>query len=494
VQRGVVSKTEELRIAREAKEHGKVWSSEKKEWVFYFLDQEWEDLKTESVGEESTLPKPGDGEERKVKDREYYDLLGVSTDADDSTIKKAYYKKARICHPDKNPGDEEASAKFQSLGEAYQVLSNPQSRAAYDKDGKQETENNLSENVDPFVFFNIMFGSSLVEPYIGELWIANTAENMMNGDDEDEEINDDTLSEEEKYKIRIARYKEKKEKDILKQRKRQVKCGQNLRNRINSYVQGETSELFRIGCEDEAKTICKGAYGELYCVTIGFALQVAAQEYLGFAKSFLGLGGHVARTKKNSKTLVTNMAILGKGLKAVSAGTRAMAEAENMKKGMGEGEELNETKVAEMTEHLDDSLPSFLELAWAINKKDIMSTIKVVCKKLFEDAGVPKDLRLRRAEAIQIIGKEFQSVGKLMRKTNSAQNNFNAEEIKARVTVAARTTMAKAQGQDVSEDDQEEMIKAAKQMAFDAKNPKENVTEEGNVDDTDDTESSLPKL
>mmetsp|Transcript_16754 Transcript_16754/g.33343 ORF Transcript_16754/g.33343 Transcript_16754/m.33343 type:complete len:189 (+) Transcript_16754:1125-1691(+) len=188
------------------------------------------------------------------------------------------------------------------------------------------------------------------------------------------------------------------------------------------------------------------------------------------------------------------MAILGKGLKAVSAGTRAMAEAENMKKGMGEGEELNETKVAEMTEHLDDSLPSFLELAWAINKKDIMSTIKVVCKKLFEDAGVPKDLRLRRAEAIQIIGKEFQSVGKLMRKTNSAQNNFNAEEIKARVTVAARTTMAKAQGQDVSEDDQEEMIKAAKQMAFDAKNPKENVTEEGNVDDTDDTESSLPKL
>ena len=55
--------------------------------------------------------------------RDYYEVLGVSRDADDATIKKAYRKLAKKYHPDINPGDKEAEAKFKEASEAYAVLS-----------------------------------------------------------------------------------------------------------------------------------------------------------------------------------------------------------------------------------------------------------------------------------------------------------------------------------------------------------------------------------
>ncbi len=64
-----------------------------------------------------------------------YDLLGVARDADPADIKKAYRKLAVKYHPDKNPGDHEAEEKFKEVGEAYEILSDPDKRAAYDRYG-----------------------------------------------------------------------------------------------------------------------------------------------------------------------------------------------------------------------------------------------------------------------------------------------------------------------------------------------------------------------
>ena len=67
--------------------------------------------------------------------RDYYEILGVSKNASDDEIKKAYRKLAVKYHPDKNPGDKEAEEKFKEINEAHDVLSDKQKRARYDQFG-----------------------------------------------------------------------------------------------------------------------------------------------------------------------------------------------------------------------------------------------------------------------------------------------------------------------------------------------------------------------
>jgi len=67
--------------------------------------------------------------------RDYYEVLGVERNATDEEVKRAYRKLAVKFHPDKNPDDPHAEEKFKELGEAYDVLIDPDKRAAYDRFG-----------------------------------------------------------------------------------------------------------------------------------------------------------------------------------------------------------------------------------------------------------------------------------------------------------------------------------------------------------------------
>ena len=73
--------------------------------------------------------------------QDYYQVLGIDRNADDATIKKAYRKLAMKYHPDRNPDDKEAEEKFKELGEAYEVLSDADKRAAYDRMGHDAFKN-----------------------------------------------------------------------------------------------------------------------------------------------------------------------------------------------------------------------------------------------------------------------------------------------------------------------------------------------------------------
>jgi curved DNA-binding protein CbpA len=103
-----------------------------------------------------------------VVDTTYYEALQVPPTATELEIKKAYRKLAIKLHPDKNPGDETAHAKFQAIGEAYQVLSDEHLRKQYDKFGK-ESAVPQSGFEDPAEFFTMIFGGeAFVDWYVSQ--------------------------------------------------------------------------------------------------------------------------------------------------------------------------------------------------------------------------------------------------------------------------------------------------------------------------------------
>lgn len=106
---------------------------------------------------------------KKSKRKDYYKILGLDKNCSETDIKKAYRKMAIIHHPDKNPDNPEAAERFKDIGEAYETLSDPQKRHAYDNPAMEAEDilggghgagfdMNGMGGIDPSVLFNMMNG------------------------------------------------------------------------------------------------------------------------------------------------------------------------------------------------------------------------------------------------------------------------------------------------------------------------------------------------
>jgi hypothetical protein len=293
--------------------------------------------------------------------------------------------------------------------------------------------------------------------------------------------------------------------DVLKQRKREVQIAMFLRDKIQPYVSGSMDEFeFVALCQEEAATITKGSYGDVFCTAIGYALEVEGADFVGTHTSFMGFEGQSAKMRKRTYALNNQMKVVSSLVGAARAGRQAYKEVDKLQREAkakaaqssiesngniasttadgtsGDTTTKDESKeeTASMstdsmkaaTEEIEKSLPAILELAWAVNVQDITRTLEEVCNKLFHDSAelLPLETRIKRAEAIHILGREFYAVGKIA-STTKLTNTVDVKDISARAQVAAMTTLAKAQGQDVSEKDAEALIKRAKEMEAEQK-------------------------
>lgn len=137
---------------------------------------------------------------KKIVDSTYYDILEVSPEATDLEIKKAYRKFAIKYHPDKNPDDPTAAAKFQELSAAYQVLSTPSRRQHYDEFGLESINGSgpggdpsAMEMQDAAEMFTMIFGGNAFVDLIGEISLFSDMTKMMVEEEMQETENSDTV-------------------------------------------------------------------------------------------------------------------------------------------------------------------------------------------------------------------------------------------------------------------------------------------------------------
>jgi hypothetical protein len=176
-----------------APRQGKWWNENEAKWVLTNMDEEVKNLANvpeddsdllgdieKDLDAGSTREGAGGGE---VADMFYYETLEVTTNADEATIRRRYYLLAKKYHPDRNKDDASAAEKFKDIAEAYQVLSDPELRKRYDRDGrgglsadKTSVNDDGAAKIDPAILFAFLFGSDKFNDYVGRLATATSAQ------------------------------------------------------------------------------------------------------------------------------------------------------------------------------------------------------------------------------------------------------------------------------------------------------------------------------
>lgn len=381
-----------------------------------------------------------------VVDTEYYELLGIETTATAVEIKKAYRKKSIEEHPDKNPNDPGATERFQAISEAYQVLSDRDLRANYDKFGKEKAipKGGFEDAAEQF---SVIFGGEAFEPYIGELTLLKNLQRQ-----EELQAQDDAEKEKEKEKEEVekknravetqtddaikegmgslkihdgrehaegppkkTKLEEFEEQLKLEKEKNAEVLAAKLIERLSilteSVYDEACKESFAKKFEEEANLLKMESFGLDILHTIGDVYCERARIFLA-SNTVFGLGGMFQSMKAKGGVFMDTLRTVSAAIDAQST----MKELEKMK-GASEsdspildkdGKEVTKPTPEELAVQEQLLMGKVLSAAWYGSKYEIMSTLRTVCDNVIFDKSIDKTTRYKRGESLLLLGKVFQ--------------------------------------------------------------------------------------
>jgi len=391
---------------------------------------------------------------------EYYDLLGVGTDVDDTALKKAYRKQAIKYHPDKNPSPE-AEEMFKEISKAYQVLSDPNLRVVYDRKGKKmvDKEGDVTMEDAPGFFANVFGGERFVD-YIGELSlmkemtsIASTMmtdeekaeiEHELSGDKMESSLLQEEFSQSNKEKPSETQAssmsmhpsgsstpKGPKEKDPIKDLKdrkkmkptpeQQQKLDELNRQRIeakNNRVKDLHYKLVERlrpfvdatnpGHPDDPETKAfevrvKTEADDLKLESFGVELlhtigNVYMMKATSFMKSrkFLGIPGFFSRLKEKGILAKDAWGVIG-SIFGVQASIEEMSR-------LQEKGEIPEEQLQELQNDMNGKI---LLASWRGTRFEVVNILREVCDEVLKDPEVPDEVLIKRAKGMLLAGAIF---------------------------------------------------------------------------------------
>lgn len=388
------------------------------------------------------------------QDTTYYDILGVTVTATDIELKKAYRKQAIKLHPDKNTDDPNASAKFQELGEAYNVLQNKELRALYDEVGIEGMKSKgVAEQAAAFDvndFFKMVFGGEVFQTWIGELSImseiAKTAEVMEQEDDAttsdvvdsnlkagqsqmqaiengDKSVKESTQA----TRSKNTSMKEKQEKLLALQEeskraneKRVTDLSDTLIAKIEDFKTASTPESlerFKLKLRKELEEMKLESFGIQLIHTIGKAYVSQANATILALRTF-GVSKIITSTKRKSDRVKSGFIIIKTALDAQSQAQEMM---KNGAFAEGSDVQLSEEDLFMQAEAERLITGKFLATAWASTKFEVEGVLNKVTQNVLNNKNIAKKERLARSNALVFIGKEFLATRRTKEEEEEAQ-------------------------------------------------------------------------
>ena len=408
IARGIISVPQSII----APSKGKWWNDIDGKWISTNLKTEaekmrlWPEDDSDILGDKAHENLSDASEEFQsagVKDPFYYEVLGVPTDAELYQIKRQYYILARLHHPDKaaeHGSEKESIVTFQSISEAYQVLTDSDLRAIYDREGlngltaDKTCAAKVENQLDPTILFAFLFGSDKFGDYIGRLAAATNA------------LVEDDIS------VKLARQL---------QVRRCTRIATKLEENLKLWILDDVENCVNLW-QKQAEELNQASYGNELLLLIGGIYSLAAEQFLGSLDSGIGMPSIARWVKGKAANLEKDRKAGNATSDTISAAMKTAKMNEDASVAVAQARtEQEKHRIAE--DLAKEQLSVMLQIMWTMTAVDITSTVHEACQMLFFDQSleVSKSLLKKRAKGVKKLGEIFMAVPPIERENDPSK-------------------------------------------------------------------------